>query len=72
MTKTELNDLLDMLPGFKEHLKRNTNSLVAKIFGAFTVETPDVKVHFMLLENVLKMYEFKDQYVRHIFDLKGS
>lgn len=39
MSKTELDLLLSIMPHFAAYYKRNPNSLLAKIFGAFTVKT---------------------------------
>jgi hypothetical protein len=39
MTNQELNLFLDKLPAFKDHQRANPNSLLAKIFGVFTIST---------------------------------
>ena len=52
MTKGELKLFLEKLPAFGTHYKQNPNSLLAKIFGVFTVNTNLMKeVHVMLMEN---------------------
>lgn len=52
MTKDELDLYLKVLPKFGEHYKSNENSLLAKIFGVFTVNTEHMSnVHVMLMEN---------------------
>jgi 1-phosphatidylinositol-4-phosphate 5-kinase len=52
MTKQELSLFLDKLPEFGAHLKQNPNSIIAKIFGVFTINTIMMKeVHVMLMEN---------------------
>jgi Phosphatidylinositol-4-phosphate 5-Kinase len=52
MTKQELDLFLGKLPAFKDHLRQNPNSLLAKIFGVFTINTELIKeVHVMLMEN---------------------
>jgi len=41
-----------MLPEYGFHIKQNPNTLLAKIFGIFTVNTSMMKeVHVMLMEN---------------------
>lgn len=39
MTKGELDLYLKKLPEFSQHFKNNKNSLIAKIFGVFTIKT---------------------------------
>lgn len=62
---------LDKLPAFGEHVKSNPNTLLAKIFGVFTVNTNLMKeVHVMLMENTAQV-ESSDN-ISAVFDLKGS
>lgn len=52
MTPEELKLFLDKLPAFGAHIKKNKNTLLAKIFGVFTISTNHMKeVHVMLMEN---------------------
>lgn len=52
MTPTELNLYLRLLPAFTKHFTNNKNSLLAKFFGVFTINTEYMKeVHVMLMEN---------------------
>ena len=54
MSKGELDLLLALLPAMSAHFKKNPDSLLAKILGAFTVKTDSAKaVHLMLMENTL-------------------
>lgn len=71
MRKDEFETMLKILPGYIEHHRRNPNSLIAKIFGVFTVKKEGMEaVHLMLMENVM---QFKDKNkVRFVYDLKGS
>ena len=56
MTKCELDLLLKILPNLSQHFINNPDSLLAKIFGVFTVETFRVdKVHVLLMENTLQL-----------------
>lgn len=71
MSKAELNLLLGMLPAMSDHFKKNPDSLLAKILGAFTVKTDSTDaVHLMLMENTLQLKN--PDGLRYIFDLKGS
>ena len=54
MTKDELNLYLRLLSEFSKHFLNNKNSLIAKIFGVFTINTEHMKeVHVMLMENTM-------------------
>jgi hypothetical protein len=54
MTSSELTLFLALLPKFADHFKMNQNSVLAKIFGVFTVNTQAIKnVHCMLMENTV-------------------
>jgi hypothetical protein len=72
LTSSELKLLLGMLENYMDHLVRtNRNSLLAKIFGVFTVrEGYNNEVHLMLMENTV-MLENPDK-LKYMFDLKGS
>lgn len=58
------------LDQFANHFKKNKNSLIAKVFGLFTVETNNFKVNIMLMENTMKLNNISN--LKYIFDLKGS
>lgn len=54
MKENEVEIFLSFLPKYVEHLEKNPNSLLAKIYGVYTVKkqgTEDVNV--MLMENTL-------------------
>mmetsp|Transcript_3020 Transcript_3020/g.4094 ORF Transcript_3020/g.4094 Transcript_3020/m.4094 type:complete len:317 (-) Transcript_3020:75-1025(-) len=71
MTKPELKLFLKILPALAEHHTNTPQSLLAKIFGVFTVKMRQAApVHLMLMENVLRLKN-KDN-LKYIFDLKGS
>ena len=54
MSKGELNLLLGLMEPLAEHFKNNPDSLLAKIFGVFTVKSSATnEVHLMLMENTL-------------------
>lgn len=71
MTKHELDLYLDKLPLFGEYIKTNKGTLLAKIFGVFTVHSEFMKeVHVMLMENTSQFDDPKN--LISVFDLKGS
>ena len=71
MTKGELKLVLDVLPAMCQHYRENKGSLLAKIFGVFTLKTDTTQeVHLMLMENTLQLKNPAG--LEYIFDLKGS
>ena len=71
MTTQELQLFLRLLPDYIEHLKTHKQSLLAKIFGVFTVKADAFnEVHVVLMENTLRLKN--PQNLKYIFDLKGS
>jgi len=71
MNKLEIKVMLNILPNYIEHLRKTPGSLIAKIFGIFTIEKEGFgEVHVMLMENTLQFYE--PEKLECIFDLKGS
>jgi len=54
MTVGEMNLFLRLLPRFKEHYLKNKNSLLARIYGVFTVKIKGLQeVRLMMMENTL-------------------
>mmetsp|Transcript_33104 Transcript_33104/g.23875 ORF Transcript_33104/g.23875 Transcript_33104/m.23875 type:complete len:128 (+) Transcript_33104:1607-1990(+) len=71
MTSTELDLFLRILPDYMNHLKKNKTSLIAKIFGVFTVRADSIhEVSIILMENTLRLKDSSN--LKHVFDLKGS
>jgi len=54
MRESELTVFMKILPNYIDHLQRNPDSLLAKIFGVFTVKKDGLgTVHVVLMENTL-------------------
>ena len=71
ITDGELKLFMKMLPDLVQHYNKNPDSLIAKIFGAFTVKTDSThEVHLILMENTLQLKNASG--LEYIFDLKGS
>lgn len=71
MTPGELKLFLKILPALAEHHTKTPRSILAKIFGVFTVKMRGVDaVHIMLMENTLRLKN--PDRLNYIFDLKGS
>ena len=71
MPKDELDLLLKLLPKFHEHLSRNPDSLLSRIYGVYTVKMESYgEVHMIVMGNVIRWDNVKD--VTRVYDLKGS
>lgn len=58
-----------MLPMYFDHLRQNKNSLIARIYGIFTVRMEElVPVHILLMSNAAQC----GKQIEYVFDLKGS
>jgi 1-phosphatidylinositol-4-phosphate 5-kinase len=69
MNDSELAVFKKALPDYFLHLKNHANSLIARIYGIFTVQREDVSpVHLLLMANAGQTG--KD--ILNVFDLKGS
>lgn len=69
MNKSEQSVLVKALPQYLDHLRRNPKSLVAKIYGIYTVKMEDIReVHILLMDNLFLNVKEKISE----FDLKGS
>jgi len=71
MKKAELRALLKILPEYVDYLKKNPYSMLAKIYGVFSLRRRLMKtVTVMLMENTLQL-ENPSQLLA-TYDLKGS
>ena len=71
MKDDELRVMLRILPHYLEHHRRNPDSLLAKIFGVFTVKKTGIKAfHLLLMENSVQVKS--KQNLLACYDLKGS
>lgn len=69
MNTSEKKVFIDALPSYLLHLKTNPNSLVARIYGIFTVEMEDIEaVDLLLMANCADC----GRLIENVFDLKGS
>jgi hypothetical protein len=52
MNDNEMHIFKKILPEYLNHLKQNPNSLIARIYGIFTVNMEElVPVHILLMSN---------------------
>lgn len=69
MSTQELRLFVRILEDYTAHLEKHPDSLLAKIFGVFTVTVASMNpVHVMVMENTLKV----NDHLEAIYDLKGS
>ena len=69
MNKSEQKVLKKALPSYLNHFKKNPKSLIAKIYGIYTVKMEDIReVHILLMGNLFLNVKQK----LSEFDLKGS
>ena len=69
MNNSELEVFRKALPKYLLFLKQNPNSLIARIYGVFSVQMEDiVPVHLLLMANSAQT----GKNIENIFDLKGS
>jgi len=60
-----------ILPDYYKHLKKCPNSLLARVYGVYTVEmTGYDKVNLILMGNTLRFQNRAD--ISRIYDMKGS
>ena len=71
MKKAELEALMNILPSYVHYLKKNPFSMLAKIYGVFTINRTWMHpVTVMLMENTLQIVNPSKLFAT--FDIKGS
>lgn len=69
MNSSEKAVFIDSLPTYLQHLRNNPNSLIARIYGIFTVQMEDIEpVDLLLMANAAHC----GPTIENVFDLKGS
>lgn len=69
MNDHEMEVFKGMLPSYLDHFRNNPKSLLARIYGVFTVKMEGVvPVHILLMSNAAQCGKM----VEKVFDLKGS
>ena len=71
MTSGDLREMIYSLHQFYMHFDNNPNSMLARIYGIFTIQMDKFSpVHVMIMENCLPPVPNFE--LQHIFDMKGS
>jgi len=69
MNDHEMKVFTDCLPLYFDHLRKYPNSMLARIYGIFTVQMEElVPVHILLMSNAAQAGSL----IENVFDLKGS
>ena len=72
MNHSEYGTFLHMFKDYYKHILNNECSLLARIYGIFTVTKEKLMpVHLILMGNTVKLHG-KGENLKYIFDLKGS
>jgi len=67
----EMKQISRILERYQEHMRRYPNSLIAKIYGAYTFQSTDYDQTFNLI--IMKNISgFSSSFVESIYDMKGS
>lgn len=71
MQGTEKDDFLSMLDNYIEHLEKNPDSLISRIYGIFTIKTSAFSpVDIMIIQHTAQLLNKSNK--KYEFDLKGS
>lgn len=71
MTKTELIFMEKFIPDYYKHIRDNPLSLLARVYGIYTVKMKGLKnIHLILMGNTLRWQNRAD--ITKVYDLKGS
>ena len=69
MNRSEQQVMVKSLPSYLSYLLKNKDSLIARIYGIFTVRMEDqAEIHILLMANLFEFVKAKQSE----FDLKGS
>lgn len=70
MTDSDMKTFMKIFEEYFTHVSQNTKSLLARIYGVYTVQMEEISpVHLVLMGNTKKS---NDKLLEHVFDLKGS
>jgi hypothetical protein len=73
MNSGELQTFKKIFKNYEKHLKDNPKSLLARIYGIFTVRLEDIDpIHILLMENTMQYVSGNKISVNSTYDLKGS
>ncbi|KAL0700469.1 hypothetical protein Bca4012_056591 [Brassica carinata] len=69
LRKSEIKVILEMLPGYYQHIHKNRSTLLSKNYGAHSLKPiGGVKTYFVVMSNILQ----SDVFLNKVYDLKGS
>ncbi|KAF2555568.1 hypothetical protein F2Q68_00012688 [Brassica cretica] len=69
LRKSEIKVILEMLPGYYQHIHKYRSTLLSKNYGAHSLKpVGGVKTYFVVMSNILQ----SDVFMNKVYDLKGS
>ncbi|RID39971.1 hypothetical protein BRARA_J00046 [Brassica rapa] len=69
LRKSEIKVILEMLPGYYQHIHKYRSTLLSKNYGAHSLKPlGGVKTYFVVMSNILQ----SDVFMNKVYDLKGS
>jgi len=70
MSSTDYSTFVKIFPKYHEHVQKHPKSLLARIYGVYTVKMEETEpVNLILMGNTKQS---NDHNLEHVFDLKGS
>jgi len=70
MTMNDFNAFMSLFREYFEHMNRYPNSLIARIYGVYSVQMDYMDpVYFILMGNTKQI---ENKYIKKLYDLKGS
>jgi hypothetical protein len=70
MTMNDFNAFMYVFKFYFEHINQYPDSLIARIYGVYSVQMDDMDPVYLILMGNTKQIE--DKYIKKMYDLKGS
>lgn len=70
MTTDDFDAFMSLFRAYFEHINVEKNSLIARIYGVYSVQMDDMNTVYLILMGNTKPIE--DKYIKKTYDLKGS
>ena len=70
MTLEDFNAWMSMFKSYYDHVSQNPNSLLARVYGVYSIQMDDKQPVYVLMMGNTKPCQ--KQYIKKMFDLKGS
>jgi hypothetical protein len=70
MSESDLRSFKKVFKSYFNHVSQRPNSILARIYGIYTIKKEELKPVSLILMGNTKMSN--DKLIEHVFDLKGS